>query len=74
MTPADLLSYLQSQSPDIPLKVSDHETIVDWQVYLDNLEETLSQNPSKKCYTTALDFAFKVKGVLEMKEEDDYRS
>lgn len=65
MTPADLLSHLRQKTPEIPLRISEYETITSWEVYLDNLEETLALESKKKCYITALEFAKKVMKVLE---------
>lgn len=65
MTPAELLSHLRQKTPEIPLRISEYETISNWQAYLDNLEETLALESKKKCYITALEFADKVMKVLE---------
>lgn len=65
MTPPELLTFLESKSPQIPLKVSPYETIVNWERYLDNLRFTIAEiDPKKKSYHTALEFAYKVAGVL----------
>lgn len=69
MTPTDLLSHLRQKTPEIPLKISEYETINNWQVYIDNLEETLALESKKKCYITALEFAEKVMKVLDEKED-----
>lgn len=65
MTPPDLLTFLESKTPQIPLIASPYETIVNWERYLDSLRFTIAEiDPKKKSYHTALELAEKVAGVL----------
>lgn len=71
MTPTDLLTRLKSLSPPTPLKISEFETIVSWETWLESTEYTLTQiTENKRSYHTALRTLEKVAGVLNVEEDE----
>lgn len=70
MTPTNLLTRLKSLSPPTPLKISEFETIVSWETWLESTEYTLTQiNENKRSYHTALAMLHKMAGVLNVEED-----